>query len=157
MRSGPVVVGFDGTPVAQHALREAAALLTGRSVLVAVVWEAGRAFDLATLPTSALGMPAGLDVRGAFEVDRKLYDAAQRLAGWGAALARDAGLEAEGIAVADDMTVADTLVRLAQESEAVAVVVGAHGRGRARGAHLGSTSRSVIEAAPCPVVVVRDA
>ena len=38
---------------------------------------------------------------------------AQQTAQHGEALAREAGLEAEGLAVADEISVADTLVRLA--------------------------------------------
>jgi hypothetical protein len=38
---GPVVIGYDGSPVADRALAEAAGLL------VVVVWEAGRAFEAA--------------------------------------------------------------------------------------------------------------
>ena len=56
-----------------------------------------------------------MDVRTAFEAETAAYQTAQRLAKQGAALARQAGLEADGLAVADDVTVADTLVRLARE------------------------------------------
>jgi nucleotide-binding universal stress UspA family protein len=156
VRTGPVVIGFDGTPASERALHEAASLFAGRRALVVVVWEAGRAFALAALPTTALGQPPGiLDIRTAIEADRAMYEAAERLAGWGAAQARDAGLQAEGVAVADDMTVADTLIRLARERDAQTVVVGTHGHGRLSELLLGSTTRSVIERAPCPVVVVR--
>jgi nucleotide-binding universal stress UspA family protein len=154
--SGTVVVGFDGTPTSEHALRATAPLLAGHRVLIVVVWEAGRAFDLATLPTVDLGTsPGPLDIRTAFEVDRAMYESAQRLAGWGVALARRAGLAAESLVVADDASVADTLVRLVREQDARAVVVGTHGRHRLGELLLGSTARSLVNQAPCPVVVVR--
>lgn|SRR5215207_441741 len=156
MRAGPVVIGYDGTPPSEQALREAADLFAPRRVLVVVVWEAGRAFELAEMPIRVLETPpTALDVRTAFEVDKAMYEAAERLAGRGAALAQDLGLDAEGLAVADDMTVADTLVRLAREFDAAALVVGSHGHGGLREALLGSTSRGVVKHAPCPVVLVR--
>ena len=41
--SGPIIIGYDGSPVADHAIREAAALLGPRPALVVVVWESGAA------------------------------------------------------------------------------------------------------------------
>jgi nucleotide-binding universal stress UspA family protein len=157
MSSGPVIIGFDGTPVAERAVHEAAGLLAPRRALVVVVWEAGRAFDLAAIPASVLDSPvAPLDLRTAYEVDRSMFEEAQRTAQWGALLATEAGLEAEGLAVADDVTVADTLVRLAKELDSEAMVVGSHRRGRLSEILLGSTAQEVLRKAPCPVVVVRD-
>ncbi|MCW2631117.1 MAG: hypothetical protein JWR88_79 [Pseudonocardia sp.] len=155
--SGPVIIGFDGSPAAERAVREAGALLApARPALVVVVWEAGRAYDVMDIPSLALETPpVPLDIRTATEVDLAMYETAQRLAQHGANLAREAGLEAEGLAVADDVTVADTLVRLAEENSSPAVVVGSHGHSDLRDLVLGGTARSVVQHAPCPVVVVR--
>jgi nucleotide-binding universal stress UspA family protein len=150
---GPVVVGYDGSPASECALREGGALLAPRPALVVVVWEAGAAFELME---SSLGLlPAPLDVRTALELDRAIYDGARRLAEHGAALARRLGLAADGLAVADDVTVAETLVRLARECDAQALVVGAHGHGALREVALGSTAYGVVHGATCPVIVVR--
>jgi nucleotide-binding universal stress UspA family protein len=158
-RSGPVVIAYDGTPASDHAVREAGSLLRGRPALVLVVWQAGLGFELIELPTATVGMPpAALDVSAALEIDKRLAEAAQRMAQHGAGLARDAGFEAEGLAIADDpgVRVADTIVRVASERDAQAVVVGAHGKGRLGEVLLGSTSRSVVRLAKWPVVVVRE-
>jgi nucleotide-binding universal stress UspA family protein len=155
--SGPIVIGYDGSPASVHALREAAALLAPRPALVVVVWEAGAAFEAMEVPASTAGIaPVAIDIRTAVELDQTLYERAQQLAEQGAALAREAGFEAEGLTVADDVTVADTLVRLARERDAQAVVVGAHGHGRLSEVLLGSTSQDVIRHAPCPALVVRE-
>jgi nucleotide-binding universal stress UspA family protein len=157
MRSRPVIVGYDGTPASERALREAATLLAPHPVLVVVVWEAGRAFELATLPIRGFEPPPTVvDIRTGFELDQAMYEAAERTAQHGEALARAAGLEAESLVVADDVTVADTLVRLARDLDSPAIVVGAHGHRALSELLLGSTSRDVIQRAPCPVIVVRD-
>ena len=147
---GPVIVGYDSSPASECALVEAAALLPRFPALVVVVWEAGAGFELVADP---LLPPAPIDIRTALEIDEKLWEGAQRLAEQGAALARKCGLDAEGLAVADDSTPAATLVRLARERHARAVVVGHRGRHGLADMLLGSTTREVIRDAPCPVVV----
>jgi nucleotide-binding universal stress UspA family protein len=156
MPQGPVLIAFDGTPASRKALRAAAELFAPRLAVVVVVWEAGRGFELANLPS--LGLDTGLaplDLRTAAKLDQQLYDAARRLAQQGAALAREAGLAAEARTVADEGDVADTLVRVAGELAAQVLVVGAHGHGALSELLLGSTSRAVVKHAPCPVLVVR--
>jgi nucleotide-binding universal stress UspA family protein len=137
-------------------MRESAALLAPRPALVVVVWEAGRIFELMTLPTLALGpAPVSLDIRGAIEAEKAAYEAAERLAEQGAAYASELGYQAVGLAVADEVTVADTLLRVATENDSQALVVGSHGRRGLSAALLGNTSKDVVERAMCPVVVVR--
>jgi nucleotide-binding universal stress UspA family protein len=155
MGSGPVIIGYDGSDLAERAVREAGALFANRRALVVSVWEAGRAFEVASSPLRAFETPAApLNEHTAFEVDQAQYNDANLLAQRGAALAREAGFEADAVAVADDKTVADTLIRLAAEQNGQAIVVGAHTRGRIGSFFLGSTSRTVTERAGCPVLVV---
>jgi nucleotide-binding universal stress UspA family protein len=152
-----VVIGYDGSPAAERALAEAAALLGPRPALVVVVWEAGRAFEAAEWQALTLDVPAPtVDLRAAIEVDQAAYAAAERTAHQGAGLARSMGLPAESLVVADDVSIADTLVRVAEERDAPAVVVGAHGHGALSELLLGSTSRDVVRHAPCPAVVVQE-
>lgn len=154
MRTGPIVIGYDGSQAAEHAVRDAGALLGPRPALVVTVWEAGAAFLAMELPAAGVGLPpAPIDVRTAMELDQELSRRAQETAQRGAQLARESGLEAEGLAVADDITPAQTLVRLARECDAQALLVGAHGHRPLGEAILGSTTRAVTREAPCPVVV----
>ncbi len=155
MRSGPVLIGYDGSRPAEHALREAAALLSQRSALVVVVIKPGLAFELIELPASTIGLPpAPIDIRTALEVERKLSEAAQEGAQRAAALARELGLDAEPLVVADEpeITVAETLLRLARERNSRALVVGAH----AHGPIVGTTLRSILRDATCPVLAARE-
>jgi nucleotide-binding universal stress UspA family protein len=155
---GPIVIGFDGTPAAEHALREAGALLSGRPALVVVVWKQGLAFELMELPAATIGLPAAsIDIAAALEADRALYERAERLAQTGAALARTLGLRAEAHVVADDVDtpIYETLVRVTDERDAQAIVIGAHGHGPIGDLLLGGVTRGVIRRATRPVVVVR--
>ena len=55
--------------------------------------------------------------------------------------------------MADDMTVPDTLIRVAREHDAPAVVVGDHQHRRLGKVVHGSTLTGLLRGAPCPVVV----
>lgn len=158
MASGRVVIGFDGSPGSDRAIQEAGELLAPRAALVVVVWKRGLGFALMENPASTLGLPpAELDISAALEVDEAMRERAQRLAEQGAAIARDAGLEAESLVAADDVDtpVAETLVRVARDRGAHGIVVARHPKGRAADWILGSTTRDVIRHADRPVVVVR--
>jgi nucleotide-binding universal stress UspA family protein len=155
-RQGPVVIGYDGSAVSERALQEAAALLAPRPALVVVVWEPGRAFEAALSPLAMEFPLPAVDLRTAFELDRAAYEAAERTAQQGAARARSMGLPADALVVADETTVAETLVRVAGEQDAGALVIGAHNHGALSEVVLGSTSRDVLRHAPCAVVVVRE-
>ncbi|MDX6672060.1 MAG: hypothetical protein QOI91_2423, partial [Solirubrobacteraceae bacterium] len=112
MAPAPILIGYDGSPASEHAVREAGALLAPRPALVVVVWEAGMGFLVSSLPAGTLDIPpAPIDVRAALEVEDAMYERAQRLAEQGARQAREAGLDAEGLTVADEASVADTLLR----------------------------------------------
>jgi nucleotide-binding universal stress UspA family protein len=155
VRSGPLLIGYDGTRAAEHALREAASLLAHRRALIVVVIKPGLAFELIELPASSVGLPpAPIDIHTALEVERKLSEAAQEGAQRAAALARELGLEADPLVVAEepDVSVAETLLRVAEQRDARAIVLGAH----AHGAILGGTPRSVLRDAKCPVVAARE-
>jgi nucleotide-binding universal stress UspA family protein len=155
--AGPIVIGYDGSAASERAVREAGGLLSDRSALVVVVWEAGLAFEMAELPTAGVGIPpVPLDIRTAAEVDRAMYEGVQHQAEQGAALAREAGFDAEPLVAADEGTVAETLVRVAQERDARAIVVGARGHGGLGRLLLGSTSTAVVQHASRPVLVVHE-
>ena len=156
MASGPIIIGYDGSPASDHAVHESGTLLAGREALVVVVWEPGVAYEVTAVPVATLGLaPVPLDVRTVRKVEDAIYEGAQHLAEQGVSVAREAGFDAEGLVVADEISVTDTLVRIAAERDAPGIVVGARGRGAVGELLLGSTSQGVIRRAKCPVVVVR--
>ncbi|MGD9570938.1 MAG: universal stress protein [Thermoleophilia bacterium] len=151
MSDGLVIIGYDGSETADHAIREAGRALGPRNALVVVVWEAGAAyesFEAATYPGAAVDLPA------AAAIDEALYEGARNTATRGVAAATEAGFRAEGVVTADERSVATTLAHLASERGAAMVVVGARGHSRVERLFVGSTSRSILESSPCPVLVV---
>lgn len=153
MSQGPVVIGFDGSPGAEHAVREAAALLTVREAVVATVWEAGAAY----LTLDSPGMQATpMDLGMAAITDQAILDGVRVTADRGAGFAREQGfVVAEGLVLSGEESVADSLLRLAEERGASVIVVGSRGYSRLEKLFLGSTSRHILEHAPCAVLVVR--
>jgi nucleotide-binding universal stress UspA family protein len=154
MSEGLVVIAYDGSPAAANAVRVAARLLGARRVVVATIWEEGMAVST-VVPSTEFGMsPGPLDVETALEVDEAVQAHAQRVAAEGAQLARSLGLDAEPVAVADEVNVAETLFHVATERDAELLVVGSRGLTGLRSRLLGSTSRAVLRHAHLPVLVV---
>ena len=157
MSSGSSVIGFDGTAAAERAVREAGGLLAPRRALVVVAIEEGVAFGEVMAPVFVAGLPATeLEIRTAVRAEQAVIEQAVNLAQKGAALAQEVGLEAESLVVSDDVAVARTLLRVADEQDASVVVVGAHRRGALSSLVLGSTAKEVLKRAARPVLVVRD-
>ena len=73
----------------------------------------------------------------------------------GARLARELGATAEALSVPDSANVAGTLIAIAEERDARAIVVGSRGLGGIKARVLGSTSRRLLHDTHRPVLVVR--
>jgi len=155
VRTGPLIIGFDGTPASVQAVQEAGALFAPKPALVVFVWAAGRSFEEATLPeTGGLEEPGGvLDFGNAFDVERAASEQAQQVAEQGAELARKAGLRADALTVPHEETLADELIKVAREHDAAALVVGMHEHRRLTRPGPGKTLTSLLHGAPCPVLV----
>jgi nucleotide-binding universal stress UspA family protein len=152
----PVLIAYDGSDTARRAVKEAGNLFAGREVLVVAVWEPGLAYESAVSPAGLELEPVPVDVERAREVEEELHERARRTAQEGAELARSAGLQARGLAVADEVHIADAIVEAARKRDAAAIVVGSRGLTGLRARLEGSTSNAVLKHAHCPVVVVHD-
>lgn len=152
----PVLVAYDGSAASKQAVAEAAKLLHSFRALVVTVWEPGLAYDTASLPPDGMTIAPMVEPGAALEVDRAVHDQAERVAHEGAELARSLGLDAEPVAVPDEGDTARTIVRLAQDRGAAAIVAGSRGLGGLRARLEGSTSKGLVKHAPCPVVVVHE-
>jgi nucleotide-binding universal stress UspA family protein len=151
----PILIAYDGSDVANAALARAAELFPDRPAIVVTVWEPGLAVLLTPPGPDPLGATMPVDPRTVAEVDSAERDHAARLAEAGAERARSLGLAAEPHAVPDEVDVAETVVAVAGERDAVAVVVGSHGISGLRARFLGSVPRRLLEHCDRPVLVVR--
>jgi nucleotide-binding universal stress UspA family protein len=154
---GPVVVAFDGSAAARQALTAAARLISPRRVVVLTVWEPALAYAAVAGGSPDVSMPQALDPAAALGLDDVLRQNAERVASEGAELARSVGLDAEPLAVPDRGGIARTILGVAEERQAEAVVVGSRGLTGLRARLEGSTSSAVLKHAACPVLVVHEA
>lgn len=142
-RTGPVVVGIDGSEISAKATEWAFAEASARKTpLIAVhTWMDPQ------VQAAAAGISLTEDDWKQLE-EQQLQTLAERLAGFAD---RYPDVQVERFVTRDRAVRA-----LVEQSErAQLVVVGSHGRGGFAGMVLGSTSRALLQAAPCPVMVVR--
>jgi nucleotide-binding universal stress UspA family protein len=153
----PVLVGYDGSAAARAAVREAAALFGGRTLLIATIWEPGLAATQLMGPAvEGGGMYMPPDPSEVVAVDRAMAGHAEELADDGARLAREAGAAAaEPVAVADELDPATTLVSIAETRDAAVILVGSRGLSGLSARLHGSTTRKLLRHAHCPVLIVR--
>jgi nucleotide-binding universal stress UspA family protein len=149
-----VVIAYDGSAAARQAVADAAKTLGQTRVLVLTVWEEGLAYLGPTMPPDGMYPPPMVQPDVALEVDRTLHEQAEQVSTEGAALARSLGLDAEPLAVADEGGIARTILDVAEQQGAVAIVVGSRGLSGIRARLEGSTSRGVLKHARCAVLVV---
>ena len=145
---GPLLICYDGSEDAKHAIKRAGRLLAARPALVMTVWQ----------PTAALGSFSwGGEAAGMVnfvELDRAGAEDAGRIAEEGVRLAREAGLEAQPIAIKATGPVWKTIVETADRQDAAAIVMGSRGLTGVRSMLLGSVSSAVVHHADRPTLVV---
>jgi nucleotide-binding universal stress UspA family protein len=142
-----VLIAYDGSPDARHAITETARLLPDTRAVVLYVRQ-----PLESVAAHLEGHPAIEDVR---DIDLKTVDAAETLAAEGADQARGLGLAAKPrVATYPDAVVADVIVDVAEQLDASLIVLGSRGRRGLAALLAGSTSTHVLHAAHRPVLVI---
>ncbi len=139
--SSPILIAYDGSDHARAAIEQGAAQLRiPRAAIVLSVFE-----PLAAIPF--WGAPYG---RVPNEIVEEAGQEAQRVAAEGAALANDAGFDAES-AVVEGSPVWERIVAVATERAAGIIVMGSHGRRGVTYVALGSVATAVAHHAAVPV------
>jgi len=142
----PVLIAYDGSEIARHAIAEAAPLLAGRRVVVAYARRADE-----SVAAHLEGHPTIERV----EEDREPeLDDAHRIAREGARIAREAGLDAEARVVAIPEPAGDAIIHAADQLDAAMIVMGSRGRRELKSLLLGSASHHVVHHAHRPVLVI---
>jgi len=145
-----ILIGFDGSEEAEGAIRCAGRLLAPRRAIVTHVWESLAELvlhsDLEDLTGPMKAAAADLGAEGRRE--------AEVVAARGADLAEEAGFDAIPVAARGRPKAWPTLLELAKQHEAAAIVVGSRGLGGVTSALLGSVSSGVLDHAHLPVLIV---
>jgi nucleotide-binding universal stress UspA family protein len=145
-----VILCYDGSAEAAHAIEYAAGLFRGGYAVVVTIWQPGSGRD-------NLAWSGALDPTENFvERDRAVAEEAGRVAAVGARLAQRAGLRAEALPVEATGPVWKTIVDTADQHNAAAVVMGSRGYTPLRAILLGSVSSAVVHHAHQPTLVVHD-
>jgi nucleotide-binding universal stress UspA family protein len=152
---GPIVIAFDGSAAARQAVTDAAWFVQPRRALVLTVWDGAVGYAMVA-PSPDVMMAPAVDPAAVLDMDDQLGARAERVAGEGAELARSLGLDAQPLALPAGGGVATTILDVAREHDAVAIVVGSRGLNGLRARLEGSTSKDVLKRAPCPVLIVHE-
>jgi nucleotide-binding universal stress UspA family protein len=147
--TGLVVIGYDGSPDAQRAVDVAVRALRADAALVVKVWSV-------PITLTQPGAPFGVPSPPIEPEQHRLEQAARRVAEEGAARAREAGLAAEPAVArgASAEEIATILLDLAEERDAMVLVVGRRGMSRLKEVVLGSVSNAAVHDGRRPVLVV---
>lgn len=143
-----VLIAYDESDGATHALRVTAAMLPGCEAIVLYVFSS---MPASLAPLAGMGLPP--------ELEMDTSELARRAAGLGrrgADLAGSLGLMATPVVVdaAGASGVWSAIVRVAEDRDADMIVVGSRGRSGLRAVLLGSVSNGVVHHADRPVLVV---
>ena len=136
---GPLLLCYDGSEDAKHAIEQAGRLLRGRDALVVTVWQ----------PTSALGSA------GSAGASDGVSDLGERVARDGVRIAQQAGLHAKPLAVEATGPVWKTIVEIADRHDAATIVMGSGGLTGVRPLLPGSVSSAIVHHADRPTLVIR--
>src|SRR3954471_8801965 len=142
---GPLVLCYDGSDAAEHAIR-IAPILVGRG-------RAARVLYVYKPMERSLGVAQGI-TGGRIDAPVSGEADANDLIDRGVAFARGAGFEVEPVLVQADRGIAEIITATAEEVDAPAIVMGQRGRSGLKSALLGSVSRDVVNAYHRPVIIV---
>jgi nucleotide-binding universal stress UspA family protein len=146
---GPLLLCYDGSEDAAHAIERAGALFAGRRALVVTVWQP-------TAVPDSLGFSGGAATMIDFaELDRAAADDGGRVADEGVRIAQQAGLIAEPVAVKAVGSTWKSIVEIADRNDAVTIVMGSRGLTGLRAMLMGSVSSAVVHHADRPTLIVR--
>jgi nucleotide-binding universal stress UspA family protein len=146
--AGPLLLCYDGSADAKHAIERAGELFEGRHALVLTVQRSNAATDT----VAVLGATGGMV--NVVEVERASAETDGRVAEEGALIAQEAGLDAERVAIGSTGPVWETIVGVADRHDAATIVMGSRGLTGLRSILVGSVSDAVVHHADRPTLIV---
>lgn len=144
---GPLLLCYDGSEAAKYAIKTAGSLLALKQALVLTVWEPSAL--LASFGWS--GAPGGVDF---VELDRAAADNGGRIADEGVRIAQEEHMEAHAVSIKATGPVWKTIVGVADDHDAAAIVIGTRGLSAVNRMLLGSVSTAVLHHTARPTLVI---
>ena len=145
---GPLLLCYDGSDDAKHAIERAGELFAGRDALVVSVRQPIPALDT----VAVLGATGGMV--NVVEVERATTETDGHVADEGVRIAQEAGLDAEPVTVRSTRSVWETIVGVADRHDAATIVMGSRGLTGLRSMVLGSVSSAVVRHADRPTLII---
>jgi nucleotide-binding universal stress UspA family protein len=143
-----ILICYDGSPSAKHAVTVAHATLGHEAATLLHVWNppavVGDSFGLSSPPSGP----------SIVELERFAVERGQVIAEEGEQLARRLGLAVEARLVRSETAVWSTILEVAAETDAELVVIGTRGATAVQSHLLGSVSNAVVHHSERPVLVV---
>ena len=152
-RHREILIAYDGSEGAKAAIEGAGELFADWSMLVLSVERS----VAATASAAVIGMPAEVAGKAMVRLNEEVQRRVEALAEEGADAARSAGLEARHLGTLCDGSIWSEVLRVADERDVAAVMVGSRGLSDIKSILLGSVSSGVVHHSIRPVVVVRGA
>ena len=146
--AGPLLLCYDGSEDATHAIERAGELFAGRHALVVTVRQPIAATDTVAVLGATGGMVNVVDIeRASAETDGLLAEKGRRIA-------QAAGLHAQPVAIGSTGPVWETIVDVADRYDAATIVMGSRGLTGLRSFLLGSVSNAVVHHADRPTLII---
>ena len=152
---GLILIAYDGSAAARQAVTDTAWFAQPRRALVLTVWDSALGYAMVA-PAPDVTIAPAVDPATVLDMDHELGRRAERIASEGAELARSLGLDAQPLAMAAGGDIATTILNVADEHDAAAIVVGSRGLNGLLARLEGSTSKGVLKRASCPVLIVHE-
>jgi nucleotide-binding universal stress UspA family protein len=145
----PLMLCYDGSKGAKHAVARAGSLFPAEHAVVLTVWQ-----PISNLGMGSFAWSTASTLVNFAELDRAAADDASRMVAEGVSLAQEAGLEAEPVVVQANGPVWEAIIEAADRYQAAVVVMGSRGLTSLRSMLLGSVSSTVVHHARRPILVI---
>jgi nucleotide-binding universal stress UspA family protein len=145
-----IVLCYDGSPTAKHAIASAHALVGQAPALVLHVWQPPAAY-FGPEPFGGVEMWSGAQVA---ELEAVATERANRTVEYGVELARASGFTVDGRLERSAGSVWRTILDAADEVDAQLVVAGARGLSPVQSLLLGSVSTALVHHSSRPILIV---
>jgi nucleotide-binding universal stress UspA family protein len=146
--SDNILVCFDGSPSARHAVANAASLITHRSVTLVHVWN-----PVTAVPTDSFDFGESHGHLTDEQLNELTRRRAKDISDQGREMATEHGLEVSTLVSCNEGSEWETILNIAEERDSALIVTGARQRGLP-GPRLDSVSAAILEHSTRPVLVI---